>query len=123
MSSAAGHGVTVTVKWGKLEYKVPVDVNGSVLEFKASLYSLTNVPPERQRLMCKAWKGVLKDDASLAGLLDGAIVSMMGSADVTSKPLQQTVRPVAGHIQYCACTTSARSCATSDANFLLCTPV
>ena len=52
------------------------------------------VPPDRQKLMCKAWKGVLKDDATLAGLaLDGAAVTLMGSADApAAKPVERTVR-------------------------------
>jgi hypothetical protein len=53
------------------------------------------VPPERQKLMSKAWKLALKDDASLAGmadLKDGLAVTLMGSADAVAKPVEKTVR-------------------------------
>jgi ubiquitin carboxyl-terminal hydrolase 14 len=45
------------------------------------------VPPERQKLMSKAWKGVLKDDVdfSTLSLADGLIISLMGSADTAAK--------------------------------------
>ncbi len=52
--------------------------------FKTQLFSLTGVPPERQKIMGfpKA-KGLLKDDADLAdvGLKSGLRITMMGTAD------------------------------------------
>jgi hypothetical protein len=56
---------------------------------------LAGVPADRQKLMSKAWKGILKDDASLANLsLDKAVVTLMGSADGVVKPVEKTVRLV-----------------------------
>lgn len=85
--------VTVSVKWGKQVFKdVQVDKGAPVAALKAQLLSLTNVPVERQKLMSKAWKGVLKDDADLAALdklADGAAVMLMGSADVVTKPKEE----------------------------------
>ena len=55
-----------------------------VATFKTQLFSLTGVPPERQKIMGfpKA-KGLLKDDADLAnvGLKAGLRITMMGTAD------------------------------------------
>jgi ubiquitin carboxyl-terminal hydrolase 14 len=50
-------------------------------------HSPAAVPPERQKLMSKAWKGVLKDDVdfSTLSLADGLIISLMGSADTAAK--------------------------------------
>ena len=51
--------VKVTVKWGKETYKdVELDTAGSVHEFKAILYSMTDVPVEKQKVLCKGsvWK-------------------------------------------------------------------
>ena len=40
-----------------------LDVQGDVATFKATIYSLTGVPVNRQKLLCrKSWKGQLKDD-------------------------------------------------------------
>ena len=44
--------VVVNVKWGKQKFEgVEVDVGEPVAVFKAQLFALTNVPPERQKVM------------------------------------------------------------------------
>jgi len=56
--------LTLTIKWGKKKVEnVTLDVQGDVATFKATIYSLTGVPVNRQKLLCrKSWKGQLKDD-------------------------------------------------------------
>lgn len=40
----------VNIKWGKESFKdIEVDLQGSSDDFRAQLFSLTNVPPERQK--------------------------------------------------------------------------
>ncbi|KAG1711086.1 hypothetical protein DVH05_013820 [Phytophthora capsici] len=86
---------TVSVKWGKQVFNdVVVDKNAPVAVLKAQLYDLTSVPVERQKLMSKAWKGMLKDDVDLSTLdklVDGAGVMLMGSAEVVQKPKEPIV--------------------------------
>lgn len=83
-----------TVTWGKVVYK-GVDTSAGAAAFKAALYSLSNVPVERQKLMSKHWKGVLGNgpdaDAALAAAPPGAPVTMMGSADSVAKPAEKVV--------------------------------
>lgn len=85
--------VTVSIKWGKQLFPdVAVDKASPVAVLKAQLYALTNVPVERQKLMSKAWKGMLKDDADLSALdklTSGATIMLMGSADVVQKPKEE----------------------------------
>jgi ubiquitin carboxyl-terminal hydrolase 14 len=85
----------VSVKWGKQVFKeVLVDKQAPVAALKAQLYDLTAVPVERQKLMSKAWKGMLKDDvdlSTLAKLVDGTGVMLMGSAEVVLKPKEPVV--------------------------------
>uniref|UniRef100_K3WGB7 Ubiquitin carboxyl-terminal hydrolase n=1 Tax=Globisporangium ultimum (strain ATCC 200006 / CBS 805.95 / DAOM BR144) TaxID=431595 RepID=K3WGB7_GLOUD len=87
--------VSVSVKWGKQVFNdIPVDKGASVATLKAQLYALTFVPVERQKLMSKAWKGMLKDDADLAALdklVDGVSIVLMGSAEVVEQPKEATV--------------------------------
>jgi ubiquitin carboxyl-terminal hydrolase 14 len=86
--------VHVSVKWGKQVFAdVAVDTSESVATLKAQLYALTLVPVERQKLMSKAWKGMLKDDADLSQLklANGASVVLMGSAEVVLKPTEAVV--------------------------------
>ena len=60
--------VVVNVKWGKQKFEgVEVDVGEPVAVFKAQLFALTNVPPERQKVM-GVKGGQLKDDADLSAL-------------------------------------------------------
>ena len=73
--------VKVAVKWAKETFNVDVDPQEPGLVFKHQLFSLTGVPPERQKIMVKG--GMLKDDADVAklGLKEGQKLMMMGSAD------------------------------------------
>ena len=79
--SALSRMVKVAVKWAKETYSVDVDLAEPGLVFKHQLFSLTGVPPERQKIMVKG--GMLKDDADVAklGLKEGQKLMMMGSAD------------------------------------------
>lgn len=44
---------SIKVKWGKEIFKnVEVDTDCDVEDFKAQLYALSNVPIERQKIMC-----------------------------------------------------------------------
>jgi len=76
--------VTVSVKWGKELYKdVEVDTTQSPLVFKSQLYTLTSVPPERQKVTIKG--SLLKDeDWGKAVPKDGATVLLLGTADAIS---------------------------------------
>lgn len=72
----------VNIKWGKEKFKgVELNTEESTEIFKAQLFALTNVPPERQKIMIKG--GVLKNswDAFQSKLKDEAIIMLMGSAD------------------------------------------
>jgi hypothetical protein len=68
----ASRAPAVTVKWGKETYDVDVDTSLPALVFKMQLFTLTGVPPERQKIMgvknpplkararhtcrCRAWR-------------------------------------------------------------------
>jgi ubiquitin carboxyl-terminal hydrolase 14 len=92
LTSAAG--VVVKLKWGKEAWpEFTVDTSSDVAALKAQLFSLTNVPPDRQKLMCKgSWKGVLADDADLSAMKfkpKKSQIVLMGSAateSVADKP-------------------------------------
>ena len=73
---------TVEVKWGKEVLKgVEVDTSLPPAALKAVLFSLTGVPPERQKVLGLKG-GLLKDDAEWAGLglKEGQKLTLMGSA-------------------------------------------
>ena len=59
----------LSVKWGKETHAVSLSAAcASGAQVKAALAAATGVPAARQKVMCKAWKGVLADDADvLAG--------------------------------------------------------
>lgn len=72
----------LTVKWGKQKFpKIEVDTNEPPEIFKAQLFALTNVPPERQKIMMKG--STLKDSWSgfESKLKNGVTILLMGSAD------------------------------------------
>jgi len=75
--------VKVCVKWGKEVFRdLEVDVREQPLAFKSLLFSLSGVPPERQKLMIK---GALVGDHEWGPKTlpkDGATFMLMGSAEV-----------------------------------------
>mmetsp|Transcript_18136 Transcript_18136/g.50816 ORF Transcript_18136/g.50816 Transcript_18136/m.50816 type:complete len:526 (+) Transcript_18136:3-1580(+) len=75
-------GVKVSVKWGKEMYKdLEVDTQEQPLAFKSLLFSLSGVPPERQKLMIK---GALVGDTEWTPKTtpkEGATFMLMGSAE------------------------------------------
>jgi len=83
----------VKVKWGKKQYDVDLNMSESPLVFKSQLFALTNVPPERQKIMVKG--GTLKDDGNWGdlGIKDGHVFMMMGTADA-ELPKQPIDKPI-----------------------------
>ncbi|GFP53046.1 ubiquitin carboxyl-terminal hydrolase 6 [Trichoderma asperellum] len=71
--------ITVAVKHQGKKYNVDVDPESTGLDFKLQLFSLTNVEPERQKILIKG--GQLKDDADMSklGLKAGQNIMMMGT--------------------------------------------
>lgn len=71
----------VSVKWGKELYKdVEVDTSQPPMVFKSQLFTLSGVPPDRQKVLIKG--GQLKDDEwGKQQPKEGMTIMMMGSAD------------------------------------------
>ncbi|KAJ2960553.1 hypothetical protein NQZ79_g4151 [Umbelopsis isabellina] len=84
--------VKVSVKWsGKKFDDLDLDVNESPELFKNQIYSVTGVPPERQKIMIKG--GTMKDDTDLSKLTvkEGHTFMMMGTAGELPKPPPEPV--------------------------------
>jgi ubiquitin carboxyl-terminal hydrolase 14 len=81
------------VKHQGKKYEVEVDPGSTGEDFKLQLYSLTNVEPERQKILIKG--GQLKDDADMSkiGLKPNQTIMMMGTASSGAVAL---VRPKEG---------------------------
>lgn len=77
----AARTMKVNVKWGKeLFTDIEVDIDQPPLVFKSQLFTLSGVPPERQKVLIKG--GQLKDDEwGKQQPKDGMTIMMMGSAD------------------------------------------
>ncbi|CAD6187331.1 unnamed protein product [Caenorhabditis auriculariae] len=80
--------VLVNVKWGREKYEVDLNIDESPLLFKSQLFALTNVLPDRQKLLAK---GRTIGDESWEGLTvtPGMMFMMMGS----SAPIPQAPVP------------------------------
>ncbi|BES92446.1 ubiquitin carboxyl-terminal hydrolase [Nesidiocoris tenuis] len=71
----------VNVKWGRNLHKdVVLDTDMEPNVFKAQLYALTNVPPERQKVMIKG--SIVKDDDwGNAAITQGCTIMLMGTVE------------------------------------------
>jgi ubiquitin carboxyl-terminal hydrolase 14 len=74
--------VKVTVKWTKQSFDVEVDQSQSVETFQTQIYTLTNVPPDRQKILGIPG-GPLKanDDLSKRQIKEGLKVTLIGTAE------------------------------------------
>jgi ubiquitin carboxyl-terminal hydrolase 14 len=72
--------IPVTVRHQGKKYDVEVDPSSTGEDFKLQVFSLTNVEPERQKILLKGTQ--LKDDADMGklGLKPGQSIMMMGTA-------------------------------------------
>ncbi|XP_015108413.1 ubiquitin carboxyl-terminal hydrolase 14 [Diachasma alloeum] len=84
---------TVKVKWGKEMFpNVEVNTDEEPMLFKAQLFALTGVQPERQKVMLKGM--TLKDDDwGNIKLKDGVTVLMMGSKE-EDMPVEPIEKPI-----------------------------
>jgi ubiquitin carboxyl-terminal hydrolase 14 len=85
--------IPVTVKWGKQKWDdVQVNLAEPPLVFKAQLFALTGVPPDRQKIMGLKG-GLLKDDApwDATGIKAGMSLMLVGSAEELKGPALPTV--------------------------------
>jgi len=62
-----GQNLKMTIKWGKTTLEVESCDSDTLETFKAQLYSLTQVLPEKQKLMCKG-KFLKEDNKTLKDL-------------------------------------------------------
>ena len=77
-----------TVKWGKETLSITLTPGQTGASLKAALLALTSVPAARQKLMSKAWKGVLRDDQAVDEVAQPPpiIITLMGSAEAGAAP-------------------------------------
>ncbi|SBT36014.1 ubiquitin carboxyl-terminal hydrolase 14, putative [Plasmodium ovale wallikeri] len=83
--------VNVTVKWKSNVYSdLQLNISEPLTSFKEQLWKLTNVPPEKQKLM---YKGLLKDDTNLASLniKDKDKIMLVGSAETLVEQPNQVI--------------------------------
>lgn len=82
----------VNVKWGKEKFSdVECNTDEPPMVFKAQLFALSGVQPDRQKIMVKG--AVVKDDDwGNIKMKDGAMLMMMGSADALPQaPVEKTM--------------------------------
>lgn len=73
--------IPVKIQWGKQKLDFNIDVNDDIETLKAKLYSLTFVPPEKQKILFKG--KTLKEDTILCTLkiTKNAVFMLMGTAE------------------------------------------
>ncbi|KAM5347118.1 hypothetical protein ACJ41O_010123 [Fusarium nematophilum] len=71
--------ISVVVKHQGKKHNVDIDPSSTGEDFKLQMFSLTNVEPERQKILIKG--GQLKDEADMSklGLKAGQVIMMMGT--------------------------------------------
>ena len=98
----------VTIKWGKEKFPaVTLDTSEPPEVLRGQIFALTNVPPERQKIMAKgatlksSWEGFESK------LKKGAVLLLMGSADPLPEKPKETITFAEGKLK---CQISVFSC-------------
>ena len=81
----------INVKWAKEKFTdVEVNTDEEPMVFKAQLFALTGVQPERQKVMLKG--AILDQTWEKVKIKDGITLLMMGTKDedMPSQPVEQT---------------------------------
>ena len=81
----------IKVKWGKEIFQdVEVNTDEEPMVFKAQLFALTGVQPERQKVMLKG--AILDQSWEKLRVKDGIMMLMMGTKDedMPSQPIEKT---------------------------------
>ena len=81
----------IKVKWGKEVYQdVEVNTDEEPMVFKAQLFALTGVQPERQKVMLKG--AILDQSWDKMKMKDGLMMLMMGTKDedMPAQPVEKT---------------------------------
>uniref|UniRef100_A0A1I7YIL1 Ubiquitin carboxyl-terminal hydrolase n=1 Tax=Steinernema glaseri TaxID=37863 RepID=A0A1I7YIL1_9BILA len=76
----------VVVKWAGQKYEVVADFDDSPQIFKAQLYALTGVPPERQKVVAKG-RTIGDDSWNGVKLPNGGMIMLLGSADAVPQAI------------------------------------
>lgn len=72
--------VKAQLKWKTNLYDIEVDTTSDTFEsLQAKIYSLTSVPPDRQKLLAKG--KFVKGDADIKSIAEGSKLMLTGSAD------------------------------------------
>ncbi len=71
--------LSVSVKWNKEVHDLDFDVDEGLETFQGLLFSLTNVPVDRQKLMNKG--RLIKDSVELSKVSDGSKLILLGAAE------------------------------------------
>jgi ubiquitin carboxyl-terminal hydrolase 14 len=79
----------VNVKWSANKYTLDLDPAKPPLEFKAALMSLTNIPPEKMKLMLKG--KLIPDDKWPVSPQNNAQFMLLASPDSVIKPPTEKV--------------------------------
>lgn len=81
-------GMKLKLDWGKEKLEVEAEPTEEVEAFKARIYSLTRVQPDKQKLF---FKGKVLKEGTLAanGLADKSVLMMMGKAESDAPSLAQ----------------------------------
>ena len=84
--SRVANDISVVVKWQGKKYDIDLDLSEPGSTFKFQIFSLTGVPPERQKVLIKG--GQLKDeqDMNTLGLKAGASLMLVGTPEQGFKP-------------------------------------
>ncbi|KAG4080621.1 hypothetical protein HA402_006222 [Bradysia odoriphaga] len=82
----------VKVKWGRESFpNIEVNTDEDPILFKAQLYALTGVQPERQKVILKGI--TLKDEEWNVSIKDGAVILMLGTKDEMPAEPSEEERP------------------------------
>merc|ERR1719383_1269005 len=89
MAEAENKEIKLKLNWGSKKFDVEFDVTQGIDAFRGVIFSLTLVPPEKQKILRR--KTNIDSDEALLGLKDKAQLKLIGSAESAPVKGDETV--------------------------------
>ena len=85
----------VNIKWGKQLLKLEIDLNENATVFKAQIYGLTSILPEKQKIFLKGGKSITDEtDMKTVDLRDGSTIMLIGTPEDKEEKIDLTKKTV-----------------------------
>ena len=85
----------MTLRWGKQNLPLTIDLNEDAAVLKAQIYALTSIPTDKQKILLKSGKSITDTtDVKALNLKDGMTFMLIGTPEDKQEKIDLTKKPL-----------------------------